>query len=44
LIETPKIGRKLPEVLTIKEIDKIIAVIDLSTPQGIRNKAIIETV
>ncbi|KJS06958.1 MAG: integrase [Flavobacteriales bacterium BRH_c54] len=43
LIETPKIGRKLPEVLTIEEIDKIIAVIDLSTPEGLRNKAILET-
>lgn len=43
LIETPKIGRKLPEVLTIEEIDKIIAAIDLSTPEGLRNKAIIET-
>ena len=43
LIETPKICRKLPEVLTIEEIDKIIAVIDLSTPEGLRNKAILET-
>ena len=43
LIETPKIGRKLPEVLTIEEIDKLIAVIDLSTPEGLRNKAILET-
>lgn len=43
LIETPKVGRKLPEVLTIEEIDKIIAVIDLSTPEGLRNKAILET-
>ena len=43
LIETPKIRRKLPEVLTIEEIDKIIAVIDLSTPEGLRNKAILET-
>ena len=44
LIETPKIGRKLPEVLTIEEIDKIIAAIDLSTPEGLRNKAILETI
>lgn len=43
LVETPKIGRKLPEVLTIEEIDKIIAIIDLSTPEGLRNKAILET-
>lgn len=44
LIETPKIGRKLPEVLSIEEIDKIIAAIDLSTPEGLRNKAILETI
>ncbi len=43
LLETPKIGRKLPEVLTKEEIDKILAAIDLSKPEGERNKAIIET-
>jgi len=43
LLETPKIGRKLPDVLTIEEIDNIIAAIDLSKPEGQRNKAIIET-
>jgi len=43
LLESPKIGRKLPEVLSIIEIDQIIAAIDLSTPEGQRNKAIIET-
>lgn len=43
LIESPKIGRKLPEVLSTLEIDKIQAVIDLSRPEGHRNKAIIET-
>lgn len=43
LLESPKIGRKLPEVLSIIEIDRIIAAIDLSTPEGQRNKAIIET-
>lgn len=43
LLESPKIGRKLPEVLSIIEIDKIIAAIDLSAPEGQRNKAIIET-
>ena len=42
-IETPKIGRKLPEVLTISEIEKIIEIIDISHPQGQRNIAIIET-
>jgi integrase/recombinase XerD len=43
LLESPKIGLKLPEVLSISEIDRIIAVIDLSRPEGHRNKAIIET-
>jgi integrase/recombinase XerD len=43
LIESPKIGLKLPEVLSISEIDRIIAEIDLSKPEGHRNKAIIET-
>lgn len=43
LIEMPKTGRKLPEVLSVEEIDKMIACIDLSRPEGHRNKAIIET-
>jgi integrase/recombinase XerD len=43
LIESPKIGRKLPDTLSIEEIDKIIAVIDLSNAQGERNRAIVET-
>jgi len=43
LIESPKTGLKLPEVLTIDEIDSIVAAIDLSMPLGHRNKAIIET-
>ena len=43
LLETPKIGLKLPQVLSIDEINKIISAIDLSHPQGQRNKAIIET-
>ncbi|MCJ8288639.1 MAG: site-specific tyrosine recombinase XerD [Crocinitomicaceae bacterium] len=43
LIETPRIGRKLPEVLSIEEIDALISGIDLSTDQGHRNKAILET-
>jgi integrase/recombinase XerD len=43
LIESPKIGRKLPDTLSIEDIDKIVAAIDLSKPQGERNKAIIET-
>ena len=43
LIEGPKIGRKLPEVLTITEIDNIEATFDLGKPEGQRNKAIAET-
>jgi len=43
LIETPKTGRKLPEVLTLEEIDLLIKTIDLSSPQGERNRSIIET-
>lgn len=43
LIESPKIGLKLPEVLSVNEIDSMIGVIDLSRPEGHRNKAIIET-
>jgi len=42
LLESPKIGLRLPEVLSLKEIDSIIAAIDLSKPEGQRNKAIIE--
>src|SRR5699024_12688679 len=43
LIEAPKIGRQLPDTLSIEEIDKLIAAIDLSRPQGERNRSIIET-
>jgi integrase/recombinase XerD len=43
LLEAPKIGRKLPDTLSIIEIDKLINAIDLSTSEGERNKAILET-
>lgn len=43
LLEPPKIGLKLPEVLSIQEIDDMVSSIDLSKPEGHRNKAIIET-
>lgn len=43
LIESPKIGRKLPDTLSIEEIDQLIANIDLSKPQGERNRTILET-
>jgi integrase/recombinase XerD len=43
LIDSPKIGRKLPDTLSIEEINRIVGAIDLSSPEGTRNKAIIET-
>jgi len=43
LIESPKIGRKLPDFLSTVEIDAILSVIDLSTPEGERNKVMLET-
>ena len=43
LIETPKIGRKLPDTLSIQDIDALIAAIDLSKDEGERNKAMLET-
>lgn len=43
LLETPKLGMKLPTVLTVEEIDKIVFQIDVSTREGQRNRAIIET-
>ncbi len=43
LLETPKLQRKLPDVLSFEEIENIIGQIDLSTAEGGRNKAILET-
>lgn len=43
LLESPKIGFKLPQILSVAEIDSIVDAIDLSKPEGHRNKAIIET-
>ncbi len=43
LLEAPKLKRSLPDVLSFDEIESIIAAIDLSTPEGVRNKAMIET-
>ena len=43
LLETPVTGLHLPEVLTVDEIDRMIDTIDLSTPEGVRNRAIVET-
>ena len=42
LLESPQIGKHLPEVLSVEEIDSIISVIDVSKPEGIRDRAIIE--
>lgn len=43
LLDMPKLGRKLPEVLTMEEIDQLLAAIDLSKSEGPRNRAILET-
>ncbi|MDQ3051096.1 MAG: site-specific tyrosine recombinase XerD [Bacteroidota bacterium] len=43
LLEGPKLGRKLPDFLTVEEINAIIAAIDLSKPEGERNRAMLET-
>lgn len=43
LIEAPKTGRKLPDTLSVEEIDNLIAAIDLTTNEGERNRAILET-
>lgn len=43
LIETPKTGRKLPDTLSVPEIDRLIAAIDLSSNEGERNRAMLET-
>ncbi len=43
LLESPKIGRKLPDILTMEEIDSLIDAIDLAKAEGQRNKAMLET-
>ena len=43
LLESPKITRKLPDTLSYEDINKLIAALDLSKPEGTRNKAILET-
>jgi integrase/recombinase XerD len=43
LLETPRLAKKLPDFLSFSEIEKIIATVDVSTREGARNKAIIET-
>jgi integrase/recombinase XerD len=43
LLETPKMSRTLPDFLSVEEINRIVAAIDLSKPEGERNRAILET-
>jgi integrase/recombinase XerD len=43
LLESPKIGRKLPDTLSEEDINRLIAAIDLSKPEGERNRAMLET-
>lgn len=43
LLEAPKLAKHLPDTLSYHEIEKIISLLDVSTPEGMRNKAIIET-
>ena len=43
LLEGPRLGSKLPEVLSVVEIDRMLELIDLSSPQGRRNRAMLET-
>jgi integrase/recombinase XerD len=43
LLEAPKLKRSLPDVLSFNEIENIISAVDVSTPEGVRNKAVIET-
>lgn len=43
LLESPKLGKKLPSVMSIEEIDALLQAIDLSKPEGQRNKAMLET-
>jgi integrase/recombinase XerD len=44
LIEAPRIGRKLPDTLSVNEIDALIAAIDLSSAEGERNRCLLETI
>lgn len=43
LVESPRIGRKLPDILSMEEIDNLIEAVDLSKAEGQRNKAMLET-
>src|SRR5690606_19122168 len=43
IIESPKLGRQLPDTLSVQDIDLLLDTIDLSTPEGARNRAMLET-
>lgn len=43
LLESPRIGRKLPDILSVEEIDSLISSVEVDKPEGQRNKAILET-
>ncbi len=43
LLEVPKVGRRLPEVLSVEEMDRVIGSTDITRPEGVRNRAIMET-
>ncbi len=43
LLESPRLGRKLPDTLSVEDINNLVGAIDLSKPEGIRNKAMLET-
>jgi integrase/recombinase XerD len=43
LLESPRLGRKLPDTLSVEDINNLIDAIDLSKPEGVRNKAMLET-
>lgn len=43
LLESPRLGRKLPDTLSVEDINNLIGAIDLSKPEGVRNKAMLET-
>ena len=43
LLEGPRLPRNLPEVLSVPEVDSLLAAVDLSTPHGLRNRAMLET-
>jgi len=44
LLESPRLSRKLPDILSVEEINQLINAIDLSKPEGQRNKAMLETI